>query len=131
MSNMRPIWLAFILPLLFIPGPARGSDGDRPVFAFLGLKDSSDAFTTAEVRVFENRLTSELVSVARDEGFSVTIPEDRLRILDRMLGEANGDPTVSMRRLVSAYAVVGGRLEQLSDRVAVDLRTMEVDDETL
>lgn len=128
---MRPVWLAFILPLLLIPGVARGSDGERPVFAFLGLKDSEDSFTTAELRVFENRVTSELVSIAEEEGFSVTIPENRIRVLERMLGEANGDPTISLQRLVSAYAVVGGRLERLSDRVSVDLRTMKVDDETL
>ncbi len=128
---MRRLFAATILCFTLIPAAGLFGDGGSPVFAFVGLEDSQDAFSTAEVRVLENQLTSELVRLGRSSGFSVTIPGNRSDILQRIIASEERQHVGSLSRMVSAYAVVGGQLAEISEEVHIDLRAVRVQDEAL
>ena len=128
---MRRVLAGLILCFTLIPGASVLADGGAPVFAFVGLDDSLDAFSTAEIRVLENQLTSELVRLGRNSGFSVTIPGNRSEILERITASDDQQRMGSLSRMVSAYAVLGGQLTEVSDEIYIDLRTVRVQDEAL
>ncbi|MFP4644501.1 MAG: hypothetical protein ACLFM0_09110 [Spirochaetales bacterium] len=128
---MRRLIAAMILSLALVPGAPLRADGERPVFAFVGLDDTQDAFSSSEVRVLENQLTSELVRLGENAGFSVTIPGNRRDILQSIIESEDQERMGSLARIVSAYAVIGGQLTEISEEIYVDLRAVRVQDEAL
>ena len=128
---MRRVLVGLILCFALVPGPSARAEGGSPVFAFVGLDDSLDAFSTAEIRVLENQLTSELVRLGRNSGFSVTIPGNRGNILERIVASDDRQRMGSLSRMVSAYAVLGGQITEVSEEIYIDLRAVRVQDEAL
>lgn len=131
MRSMGRRAIAGCLVLLLTTVAAQASDGVRPVFAFVGVRDAAEEFTTAEIRVLENRLTSELVSIAEREGFSVTIPSNREELLEIVFGDPADTTRASLSRHVSAYAVVAGEIVRDAEAIAIELRSVQVEDGVL
>ena len=131
MKTMGRRTIAVHLLLFLVTFAAQASDGVRPVFAFVGIHDEAGHFTTAEIRVLENRLTSELVSIADREGFSITIPSNRDEILQFLVDDPADTPPGSLSRHVSAYAVVGGEIGRRADSITIELRSVRVEDDAL
>ncbi len=124
--------IAVYLLLFLVTVAAHASNGVRPVFAFVGVYDGAEHFTTAEIRVLENRITSELVEIADSEGFSITIPSNREEILELLIGESLDDTVpASLSKHVSAYAVVGGKIDRNADSITIELRSVRVEDDAL
>ncbi|TVQ24173.1 MAG: hypothetical protein EA383_11925 [Spirochaetaceae bacterium] len=122
---MRRIGLLAVL-LCTVAATGVLAENHRPVLAFAGLIARDGDVSAAELRVFENRITSVLVPFAEQTGFSVTIPRNRTAILELLLGSPDGTSAQLSQELV-ADAVIAGELTRIEGMLFVDVRSIIVD----
>ncbi len=122
---MRRISLVAAL-IFFASALVLQSQEQRPVLAFAGLLVRDGDVSAAELRVFENRITSVLVPFAEQNGFIVTIPRNRSEILELLLGAADAT-AARISRDLSADAVIAGELTRIDGMLFVDVRSIIVE----
>jgi hypothetical protein len=114
--------ILFLSALALTPAQQRGGE---LVFAFAGVYAKNDTFTSAQIRVMENRVTTALVRVAEHYGYSLVIPRNRDALLKAVYEETG--PEISLSRMVTAHGVVTGELTVDDARHYLDLHLLRTE----
>ncbi len=126
---MRKVLIALLLATMSVSIPAQPRT--QIVFAFLGLSSSDESVSASQIRVLENRLTTNLVQIAEQERFSIIVPRNRERVLEQLSHYRNADQHVGerppLREVVSAHGLITGEVHQVNTSVYLDVQLIQTE----
>ncbi len=126
---MTKVLIGLLLTALTVSLPAQPRT--QIVFAFLGLTSGDESVSASQLRVLENRLTTNLVQIAEQERFSIIVPRNRDRVLEQLSHYRNGggrpNDLPSLRDVVSAHGLITGEIHKVNSRMYLDVQLIQTE----